>query len=295
MQLDLLLQSIEKYDINRLFSVNVLFTCSTEPYQTAYNRLTSKYPNIHWKQEQRYRKPQINGQFDFGYWHNLYWWIKSAMFRENKSNFKSCLLEMLSGNKHPFTMFLTDDSVFYNNINIPVICCEKIKQQPENYSFSFRHGINIHGGIFSEQTDDIYWNACENDVKTDWGYPFSVDGHVYDSRTIFRLIKKILLNNPNTMEGNIACFVAEKKYFYKIMALKQSCLVGFELNRVQSVSKNHHIGISQEKLNRFYLEDYSLEIGFNNSNVINFRPKIQSLCLTKGNEKIEICNHIHES
>lgn len=290
MQLDLLLHSIEKFDTQRIFSISVLFSCSSETHQTAYDRLKNNYPDIYWLQEQRYAKPQTNYQFDFAYWHNLYWWLKNNIFRQNKSNFKSCLLKLLAGTKYPFTMFLTDDSLFYNPVNIPENCMEKIKRQPEQYSFSFRHGMNLHGGAYQEQSACIEWNIFENDAKTDWGYPFSVDGHVYDSQTIYRIIKKILLNNPNTMEGNIVCYVTEKKCFSIIMASKQSCLAGFELNRVQSVSDNHHLGISQEKLNQYYLNDYALEIDFDLSNVDYFRPKIQTLSIAKGSEKIKIWN-----
>jgi len=290
MQLDLLLQSIVKFDSQGLFSVRVLHACSSETYQTAYNRLKSKYPNIHWVQEQRYVKPRINYQFDLGYWHNLYWWLKSLSFRENKSNFKSCLLEILADVEYPFTMFLTDDSLFYNIITVPEANLEKIKRQPEKYSFSFRHGVNMKGGIYQEEANDICWNVYENDMQTDWGYPFSIDGLLYDSRTVYRIINKILLNNPNTMEANIACYVAEKKLFPTITALKQSCLVGFELNRVQSVSDNHHLGISYEKLNQYYLEDYAMEIDFDKSNVSNFRPKIQSVTIEKENIKEKIWN-----
>jgi len=288
MQLDLLLHSIEKFDSHGLFSVRVLYACSSEIYQTAYNRLKNKYSTIHWIQEQRYGKSRINYQFDFSYWHNFYWWLKSPVFRENKSNFKSCLLEILTDIESPFTLFLTDDSLFYNEIAVSETNLEKIRRQPEKYSFSFRHGMNMQGGIYREQADGIYWNVYENDIHTDWGYPFSVDGLIYDSRTIYRIIKKILLNNPNTMEENIACYVAEKKIFPFICALKQSCLVGFELNRVQSVSDNHHLGISHERLNQFFLEDYRLEIDFDKSKVDNFRPEIQSVTVKKGNITEEI-------
>jgi len=290
MQLDLLLNSIEKFDSQRLFSVRVLYACSSETYLTAYNRLKKKYPNICWVQEQLYKKPRINYQFDFGYWHNLYWWLKSSVFRKSKSNFKSCLLEILSNIDYQYTMFLTDDSLFYNTINIPERNFEKIKNEPEKYSFSLRQGINTRGGIYQEQTNDICWNVYENDIHTDWGYPFSIDGLIYDSRTIYRIIKKILLNNPNTMEGNIACYVIERKIFPIISALKQSCLVGFELNRVQSVFGNNNLGISHEQLNQYYLENYTLEIDFDKSNVNDFRPEIQSVSIKKENTKKEIWN-----
>ena len=225
MQLDLLLKSIEKFDSQKSFSINVLYACSSEKYQAAYNRTIEKYPNIHWIQEQPYKKALYDYQFDFSYWHNLYWWLKNPIFRESKSNFKSCLLKILSNSKCPYTMFLTDDSLFYNDIIIPENKLKKITQKPEKYSFSLRHGMNIQGGFYKEEENGICWNIFENDAHTDWGCPFSVDGLIYDSKTIYRIIKKIILNNPNTMEGNIGCYVTEKKIFPVIAASLQSCLV----------------------------------------------------------------------
>jgi hypothetical protein len=290
MQLDLLLCSIEKFDTHRLFSVCVLFACSSDEYQIAYDRLKNKYPTVCWMQEQRYEKAQLNFHFNFTYWHNLYWWLKSNIVRKNKSNFKSCLLKIVNNSRFPFVMFLTDDSLFYNEISISQTNLDKIKQQPEVYSFSFRHGMNLRAGIYQERIDSIYWNVYENDVKTDWGYPFSVDGHVYETQTIHRIVNKLILNNPNTMEANIACYVSKKNIFPHIIASKQSSLVGFELNRVQSVTNNHHLSISQKELNYYYLEGYTLKIDFNKTNVNYFRPPIQSLSVEKRTKKIEIWN-----
>jgi hypothetical protein len=288
MQLSLLLDSIKQYDTKQLFSVHVLYAVSTKEYQESYERLKGRFSGIHWIQEKRYKKPQLNFQFDFSYWHNWYWWMKDKHFRMNNSAFKSQLMKILSTNDKPFTMFLTDDSLFYREITIQETCLEYIRQQPEVYSFSFRHGINLIDGKYQTTEDHILWNIYENNPQSDWGYPFSVDGHVYDSHVMKTIIRKILLNNPNSMEGNIACYIDSKKMFSQTMASQQSCLVGFELNKVQTLTDNHHLDISQKELNQYYLENYALYILFDLSNVLYFRPEIKSVYIQKENIRKEI-------
>ena len=178
-------------------------------------------------------------------------------------------------------MFLTDDSLVYRDIEIPDVHDEKAV-------FSLRHGMHLAGGKYKKTGTGMEWNVYENDEATDWGYPFSVDGHIYNKAALLKIIRKIIFNNPNTMEGNIACYCKEKHLFPHVKANKNSCLLGFELNRVQSVADNHHLGISQEQLNRYFLDDYQLQIQFNTSQIQYFRPEIEYISVQKKEEQIKI-------
>ena len=286
MQLALLLESICRHDINRLLTINILYSYSTESYQEGYTKLQSQYPQFNWVEEVIYNQQQRNRDFDFFYYHNIYWWLKNKNLRKEKSNFKSAILQILLQSKNEFAMFLTDDSLFYREIQIPQIQLQKLREFPLVYSFSLRHGAHQDGGLYNESSDSIQWDVYQNDFLTDWGYPFSIDGHIYEKNAVRLIIERILFNNPNTMEGNIACFVKEKKYFSQIIAMKDSCLVGFELNQVQTVIKNHHLNISQEKLNQYFLDGYSIRIEFNKTNVKYFRPEIMRLSVHKGDNEI---------
>jgi hypothetical protein len=281
MQLSLLLKSIVQYDIFNNLNINILFCCSSSDYKKAYKKLQSQYPQFGWIEETIFNKPKLNSDFDFFYWHNFYWWLKYKHLRKNKSNFKQIILQILCGNRNKQAMFLTDDSVFYRNIEIPNI-------QDEKTAFSLRHGKHLAGGEYKKTENSIEWNVYENDETTDWGYPFSVDGHIYNKAALLKIIRKIILNNPNTMEGNIACYFKEKHLFPQMKANKCSCLAGFELNRVQSVADNHHLGISQEQLNRYFLDGYQLQIQFNTAQIQYFRPEIKFVCVQKKENRIKI-------
>jgi len=286
MQLALLLESICQYDINKLLDINILYTYSTESHREGYVHLQSKFLHFNWVEERIYNHPLRNYDFDFFYYHNIYWWLKNKNLRKKKSNFKSAILQILLQSNNEFAMFLTDDSLFYREIQIPQLQLQKLREFPLVYSFSLRHGAHQDGGLYNESSDSIQWDVYRNDFLTDWGYPFSIDGHIYEKNAVRLIIERMLFNNPNTMEGNIACFIKEKKYFPQIVAMKNSCLVGFELNQVQTVVKNHHLDISQEKLNQYFLDGYFIRIEFNKTNMKYFRPEITRLSVHKGNNEI---------
>jgi hypothetical protein len=285
MQLALLLKSICRYDVNKSFNVSVLYSYSGQDYQKAYARLQSQYSQFNWIEETIYNQPEKNFDFDFFYWHNIYWWLVNKKLRKNRSNFKSIILQILSQSKNEFAMFLTDDSLFYREIQIPQPQFQKLREFPLIHSFSLRHGAHLDGGLYYESSDIIQWNVYRNDFSTDWGFPFSIDGHIYEKETIQQIIERIVFNNPNTMEGNIACFIKEKKYFSQITAMKDNSLVGFELNQVQTVTTNHHLDISQEELNRYFLNGYYLRIEFDETDIKHFRPRITHLTVHKENKK----------
>jgi hypothetical protein len=280
MQLSLLLESIVRHDIHQQLNVHILFCCSAPDYRQAYAKLQNQYPQFYWLEETTYARSVFHFDWDGFYWHNYYWWVKYGNMRKSRSNFKQALVNILTGSTDNFVMFLTDDSLFYRNIEIPGNFAAD--------SFSLRHGAHLSGGKYRQEGNFIRWNVYENDSSTEWGYPFSVDGHVYPKDKLLKIIRKILFNNPNTMEGNIACHVKEKRLFAQLAAGRESCLVGFELNRVQTVANNNHLGISQQLLNRHFLAGYTIKIDFDGENVTRFRPEIRRITVQRDNEQITI-------
>jgi hypothetical protein len=292
MQLELLLESIVQYDRDRILKIHVVFCCSSKIYKKAYWQLQECYPHFEWIEETVYNKPKWNFDFSFSYWHNIYWWLKNNRLKQKRSDFKQVVMQILSHCDEKFVMFLTDDSLFYRELHIPPQLLKKLLTQAVTCSFSLRHGIHLESEDCVQLNEAIEWNVYRNDFSTDWGYPFSVDGHIYNKKTIQKIARRIVFNNPNTLEGNIACYVRERKLFSQVFAMKSSCLVGFELNRVQTVVDNHHKGISQEKLNKYFLDGYRLWIMFDKTDIKHFRPENYRLIVQKKDEKIEIFNNI---
>jgi len=288
MQLASLLESIFQHDNTCLLDIAVVYAYSSTLHEEGYELLKKKYPAIAWKKETLTSRPEYNFEFNFFNLRNWFWWFKYSGLRKKKSDFKRVLLRIIEKTKHNFLMFLTDDSLFYRNIHIPQDCIQKILDTSGKTSFSLRHGANLEGGVYSIEKDVIQWNMYDNDKNTDWGYPFSVDGHIYLKNAIAPILEKTIYNNPNTLESNLCFYILKNRLFPYGIANKESCLVGFELNRVQNVFQNNHLNISTDQLNEYFMNNYSLSIDFIFERNFHFHPQIKSVCVVKGNEKITL-------
>jgi len=286
-QLELLLKSIVKYDSFHFLKVSVLYGFSSSEYEAGYQKLMEQFPNVFWIREQKHSKTTVWPFFPL-YWRNYYWWLKYKSSRYAESNFKYQLIQMLDWFQEELVMFLTDDSMFYKTISIPAFAVRSIQEKPEMYSFSLRHGENIEGGHFQYTNKLLQWNIYSGQDHHEWNYPFSVDGQVYGKSFIQRVIRKVNFKNPNSLEGNIACFIKDMHLLPIVFCNPVSCLVGFELNRVQNYCMNNNLNIDSKYLNSLFIDGYSMEINFDNNENSFFRPLKFQVNAVRENELLNI-------
>jgi hypothetical protein len=258
LQLDLLLNSIQAYSCSGDFNISVLYATSSPSFHAGYKKLKKKFPQVTWVHEESFVSRLAIPLHSF-YWHNFYWWIRYSNSRRLRSNFRKQLIEIVEQARERYIMFLTDDSMFYRTITVPSLVLVTIDNNPRHSSFSLRHGANIFGGNYQRNMEMLQWNVYHQQLHPEWNYPFSVDGHIYNKDFILRALKKVAFKNPNSLEGNLCCYIREKKYLSGIYSNETSSLVGFELNRVQNMSNNHHLGISGNYLNGLFEEGLRYE------------------------------------
>lgn len=285
MQLDLLLESISKYDSFGMLDLQIIYATSDIGFDAGYEKLKLKYDNISWHKEVQFEERFVFPNLPI-YWHNYLWWLKYKYNRYVKSDFKSKVVSVLRDSSHHTAMFLTDDSLFFNRIEIDVEAINKIILDGKNNSFSLRHGANVSGGKYVEKENTISWETTDKHEHAEWSYPFSVDGHIYNKSVVQKILKKVIFKNPNTLEGNVACYVKEKKLFKKLFARKQSSLLGFELNMVQTVANNNNLNISNQTLNELYLEGFKLILNYKIAPFHLFRPVLENVIATKNDNTI---------
>ena len=95
------------------------------------------------------------------------------------------------------------------------------------------------------QGDLFIWDWRQGEY--DWGYPLSVDGHVFRANDLKSWIKNLKFKNPNQFEDALQLL--------KFSTGRNSCvcfhrskIVNIPLNRVQEDYKNRNIGESAESL-----------------------------------------------
>ena len=84
----------------------------------------------------------------------------------------------------------------------------------------------------------------------DYGYPLSLDGHIFRSGEIYAFVKNCTYHNPNTMEGAWQHQFTDRT---RMVCYDKSIVVNNPVNRVQTVNGNVHGNVTAEFLNEQYL------------------------------------------
>lgn len=286
LQLEVLLKSILRHG-KGLLSVSILYGHGNEDHKAAYFKLKGQYPQFTWVQEASTKRSWVAPVFPL-YWHNYYWWLRYPYNRYVTSKFRPQVLEIVANSSAEHVMFLTDDSMFFRDMEFPIPVKQELLGNPFQNSFSIRHGANLAGGNYLSENGLIKWNVYQQHDQPEWSYPFSIDGHIYQKEIMQRILERVWFKNPNTMEGNVACYVNEQRLFSTIFSNYQSCLVGFELNRVQNVTANHHFDIDSNYLNSLFNKGYALQIDFDPAENKYFRPLTFQVSARKNGHSISL-------
>lgn len=103
----------------------------------------------------------------------------------------------------------TDDSVFFKKFD------DESNLAKTHCCFSYRLGFNtvaqdIHKNTFQPQLsryidngDTISWNWSEHNPFNNYGYPFGLDGHLYDSSKLLSIIEYLDFSSTNQLETQL--------------------------------------------------------------------------------------------
>lgn len=223
MQLDLFIRSFSKMVTNpQLYEINVLYTYTNDKFRDGYDRLIEKkYPQVIFKKE---------------------------------IDFKSSLLELINL-QFPYTVFFTDDDVFkmpfdFYDSQMDVfnrdgdILCRSLRLH-KNLNYCYPAKIPIKPPLFLED-NTFEWRG----QLGDYGYPMSVDGHIYRTKDIMPFLTNLEYNNPNLLEGRM---VGAHISATKMMCYDKSIIVNNPINKVQTVNNNIHGNIGADFLNDKFL------------------------------------------
>jgi hypothetical protein len=227
-QLDLLLRSFKEYCAEwREFSVQVLYTASNGRFENGYRTVQLRHPEF-------------------------------AFTRE--TDFKRDSVTMV--NEHPadaFVMFLVDDVVFKNPFLPSSEEVAYFEANPDVLCLSLRLGRHIthcypRGNapsalpVFDHRTLCSWrWEGCEGD----WGYPMSLDGHIYRRLLIETYLRHTPFNNPNTLEAAMSAHAPRQ--IPRMVCFQESIVMNLPLNRVQNTIENLHGSVTAAFLNEEFL------------------------------------------
>jgi len=230
-QLEALLRSMETY-FHYPHITYVLYHASTPEFERGYNRLINKQKNIIWVR-----------QTDF------------------KSDFLS-LINTTVRKEYPYLMFLVDDIIFVREFTGKPLL-ERFDLDQDILAVSLRMGENITycytRDISTTPPTFLPGNRWEWRTASPgyWNYPMSQDGHIFRTTEIIESLSPLSFTNPNTLEAISAAHPIDKPY---LMCDRRPCLINLPLNVVQNVYRNRHGSITEEMLNKYFLEGLVIDI-----------------------------------
>jgi len=291
LQLKTLLDSMSHYIECTNYTVDVLYNVSSDEFSQGYNKLIEDckpQAHIHFIKEENISKLQalsevfkVNGKSELKYF------INSFRKKKHKTNFRRRLIELLKENESSSVMFLTDDACFIEKTVISNDIVDWINATPFSRQFSLRTGKGIN-----QEPDDVVsignqieWIYYKHPLYTLWGYPFSVDAHIYNKAAIVKALSSCYFNNPNSLEGFVSLYAQKKKLFGTGRAFTRTRILSFPINIVQNVANNESLNISVDELNQYYLQGYSLEYPLPEE-ITTFQNYPNSLTLKHPNKEV---------
>jgi hypothetical protein len=251
-QLHLLLNSIHK-NAPYIFNLNVLYTSSNQEFEKGYEVLKEICKTNLWN---------VN-------------FVKESNFKEDVM----CLLK----SDYKYTTFFTDDDVVFGSVDYETI--ESSLQNEDVFCFSLRLGRNtIFCYSMNVPNQIVVSNETENTVSWDWqkswydfGYPLSVDGHIFRTKEIFKLSKSLNFHSPNTYEGGLQIYDTFPRHLME--SYKTSRLVGNPVNIVNDSHPNlngQKFKFTTKDLNDKFLNGVVIEIDLMDfDNIIGAHQEIE--------------------
>lgn len=232
LQLDSLLRSIKDHFQIPFNKIIILYKSSSHLFQEGYRKLIDRkiIPNCQWINENEFRN-------------DLYNVLRS--FEEDS-----------------LIMFLVDDDIFFKQFEGPNV----LNAFSDKHLFiSLRASRDYKNDIqprFLKTNEYLEWKWNYNRKKpVTWNYPFSIDGNIFHTSIIKKIVSNISFSAPNTFEGNMHIYRHAwwlKRIKLALAPLKPA-VVNNPLNKVQTEGETWNRNISVESLNQKYLEGFQID------------------------------------
>lgn len=183
-------------------------------------------------------------------------------------SFKNDVIKAIDTNNQ-YTTFFVDDIVITNKFSLLNSDYEEFEYVKETDQDLLCHSLRLSPKIIhcyaTGQKDTfvkqptlkgklLKWNW--KGQQGDWGYPMSVDGHIFKTQFIKKICEKLNYKNPNTFEAAMTEVANFGLVPFSIMSCSNSSskLLNIPANIVQDSYKNKHANIATvETLNNEFL------------------------------------------
>jgi hypothetical protein len=254
-QLDQLLSSLRTHVRNvdtPFIRLQVLYTHSTAKFADGYKAVKRLHPSVIFHQQGNLSQSVTSSAFEA--------FVGGGGAADS---FKGDYLRLLD-DSIPYTMHFMDDMLATDTWGLAeqLATHRLLASRPEVVAMSLR----LHPGITkcyatNEDTPppnfDPEMTWVWREARGDWGYPMSLDAHVFRTHETLRLALHLDYHNPNTLEGSLAmhCFSEPSACAARLACFNRGKVLNIPANRVQDTFPNRFMadGPSPELLNTEFL------------------------------------------
>lgn len=288
-QLDALLTSFQKHWKTAGTVVDVIYNTSSAGFQEGYDLLIQRWQNngsVRFHKENPSDKGYsfleiINPRNFIHLWH-------FPKLRHPRTDFRRLMIDLMARSEAREVMFMTDDSLFISDVAIPDDVLSWIREFPRQRQFSLRlgGGMNQEPPCVEQAGSYLSWNFSDApQERSNWGYHFSVDAHIYSKQVILDLYRKYIFTNPNSLEGYICACIRSRGWLNQGRCFLSPKLLSYPINMVQDFNVNESMNCSPETMNRYFLDGYVLNYPVPDTPV-EFQQYPHSVTLVKGDNSV---------
>ena len=282
--MEALLSSIKRYWKQPDYHVTIIYNTTNASFQKGYDILQKEYPWCSFIKE--VQRNQCWKSRDYFCLFNLKKMIRHPYLRLQKTDFRDKVIQTLNASEAGYVMFLTDDSAFFREVNLSREDMSFIDANPAQHQISLRLGEKLSGkpAEIRENGGKLIWKFHQHRNVGSWGYNFSVDAHIYSAGCMKRILQTVIFNNPSSLEVNVLYYARKHKILDVGMTWKEPFLLSYPLNMVQRVENNESMGISENLLNRLFLEGKRMQY-IVPEEITKFQQYPESILLISDNHK----------
>jgi hypothetical protein len=183
--------------------------------------------------------------------------------QDKYAGFKDCMEQTLLSLSKGKLFFLVDDIVFTEVVDYHFLASLNLSDtvfslrmgEHLDYSYVVNSGQPLPRGLAVE---DGYLRWKWQEGKLDWGYPLSVDGHIFSSAEVLLWVKFFEFSSPSSFENAIQKL--KDVYSGKMgMSFRKSRIVNIPANKVQHEVDNLHGKIHQDDLLQQWCEGKAID------------------------------------
>ena len=223
-QLELLLRSMKKFFKEFSdYKIDIIYKSDDDSFEQGYEKLKEihKDENLIWKK-------------DIG--------------------FQNCVIDVFDKTKK-YAVFFVDDIVFKEPFSITDerfkyfdthgdVLALSLRLHPR-LTYCYPANVKMKPPVFDDN-GCFLWRGQTGD----YGYPMSLDGHIFRSRDIYYYLLNIRYDGPNRLESMMSI---TPLFHPKLICYDKSVIMNNPLNKVQNFNENVHGTITAEYLNEQFL------------------------------------------